>query len=315
MMGMVIPLGLVVLAHVGGIPTRASFTTPSVLGELADRSYSVTWLDDDSDLTGIFDFYYQSANIPPGAQIGSDAFVGVPIPTGQQVAIMEPSDALIWDTTVVPAGSYYLYAIATDPPLDPLFGASAAPVTVRHPGDPLWPALVVDEPDAIGDTQAELFAVRFRARGEGPLTATLRGRNLTPENDQPYYEIGEDISLEEVSPGSFTGCYLWDLRALVEGQHYVEVRISDQAGRVYTAYSRTMTVSLAADGEPPTCAAPDPEADANPLRSDARTPNVGEPGGCGCVVGRRVPGRLGTVFLVGALIALTFSLRKRSAAR
>src|SRR5688572_22007113 len=160
------------IAHVGGIPTQAQFDRPIELGELADGSATITWRDNEQDPTGLFDFFYQPSNVRPAVMVGHADFAGTLFAEG--VMISDPTNTLAWDTTAIPTGTYYVYEVTRDPPLTPVFSVTPAPVTVQHAGDPRWPAVVVDEPDGIGDTQPSRFAVKWRATGEGTLTATIR---------------------------------------------------------------------------------------------------------------------------------------------
>src|SRR6185295_15242636 len=150
-----------------GIPTAANFQNPNQLGVTADQSFDFTWIDNEQDMTGKFDFFYQSSNVHPLAPVGSPEFMGQMVPGAQQVAISDPANHYLWDTSTVPSGSYYLYEITADAPLPPISGISLAPVTIQHAGDPLYPAVLVNEPDGIGDIVVDSFAIKWIATGEG----------------------------------------------------------------------------------------------------------------------------------------------------
>jgi MYXO-CTERM domain-containing protein len=271
------------MPHVGGIPTRARFVEPGVLGAVCDESCPISWQDNDLDPTGLFSFFYQPANVPYGALLSDPAFAGTAIPGGTDVLISDPANTLSWDTSSVPAGTYFVYAFTRDPPLAGVYGMSLAPVTVQHPGDPLWPAVVVDEPDGVGDRATESFAIRWRASGEGTLTATV---TAVPEEGEPVV-VGVDQ----------TGCLTWDLTGVpLASYHSVFVTVEDDAGRTHAAWSRDRIVVLGpADGTPSSCEMPAPDAGVGP---------PGETPGCGCAVGPAAGGGDPVSAIVIAVVAL-----------
>src|SRR5437762_3084368 len=114
-------LSVVLAFHVGGVPTPAKFVDPKGVGAAGDQSFDVKWTDGDMDPTGKFSFYYQVSNVPPNATLSSPSFMGVAIPEAQQLPILSTMNDFQWNTSAIASGSYYLYAITTDPPLMPVW--------------------------------------------------------------------------------------------------------------------------------------------------------------------------------------------------
>src|SRR5262245_28733528 len=108
------PAAAAVAFHVGGIPTQARFTRPIDLGELADASATITWTDLEQDMTGVFDFYFQETNVRPAARVDHPDFAGTLF--AADVPVLSPDDQLLWDTSTVAAGSYFVYEITDDLP-------------------------------------------------------------------------------------------------------------------------------------------------------------------------------------------------------
>ena len=309
----------VLVAHVGGIPTQALFERPVELGEVADTSATIVWRDNELDLTGLFDFYFQPSNIRPAVMTTHPDFAGALF--AEAVPVSDPSDQLIWNSSAVSAGSYFIYEITRDPPLSPVFSVSPVPITVRHAGEPRWPAVVVTEPDGIMDTQQTRFAVKWSAAGQGTLMATIR-----------YGTVGED-TLSEIVSGvplvasdaeRYEGCYLWNISLLAQGTYYVQVEVADEGGRTHTAFSRNSLViyrnpDLPDAGVEPACEGTPSPPDSGSGTGDARTPAIGEEQdrGCACALARGggPPLTSLTIFACAAVAALRPRARPRRVAR
>jgi hypothetical protein len=299
--------------HVGGIPTQAVYDKPVQLGESADATARIEWHDNEQDMTGLFDFFYQSSNIRPSVMSTHPDFAGTLFGSG--VPISDTVNLLDWDTSAVPPGSYYIYEITRDPPLSPVYSVSPAPITVQHGGDPRWPAVVVDEPDGIGDTQPARFAVQWRATGEGPLTATIRYGEVL--NDT-LTEVAAGVPMVEAGAGSYEGCYLWNISLLAQGTYYVQVDVSDGA-RSHAAFSRNVLVVYrnpdAPDGgvEPACESAAGPDAGAGRDGPAVMGGDDDQPT-CLCRAGGRGRAPLASAFACAAVLAALRARRRRAGA-
>jgi MYXO-CTERM domain-containing protein len=304
-----------IFAHVGNIPTIAVFDQPVGVGNVADQSFTFGWEDNDGDMTATFSMYYQPSNLPPNGTVAE--VTGTAIPNGQAMPIMDPNDVLVWDTSGVPSGSYYLYSVTTesDGALPPSLGMSHGVVTIRHAGDPLYPAVVVTEPGALSPPVGDAFAVKWEAIGEGPMTATVRGKARDDAGDPAV--LATDLPMAE-GGGKFTGCYLWNLGAEPNGYYEVQVEVRDSAGRTHASYSISNIVLFRDPqptdaGVPPSCTVPGtPDAGADaPDAGMSGGDDDGGGGSCGCRVGgaRTAGGSSALALLLG--LALLARRRRR----
>ncbi len=221
---------------------------------------------------------------------------------------------LVWDTSALASapGSFFVYEITRDPPLNPVFSVAPAPITVQHPGDPRWPAVVVDEPDGIGDTQAEHFAIKWRATGEGTLKAAIRYA-MTAED--ALSDLAADIPMAE-DAGIYYGCYLWNVSLLPQGTYYVQLEVSDEGGHVHRAFSRNVLVVYRNPDLPDAAVAPSCEGSGAPPDGGSTRDGAGGGGndddgggGCPCRVGHR--GRWPRASLLGVVALVALSRRRR----
>ena len=293
-------------AHQGGVLSPSNFQVPADVGEVADRSYLVRWIDNDTDPTGVFEFYYQPVNVPPQWFLASPLFLNTPIPGGESIRVDNTTNQLSWDTSSIPEGSYFVYSITRDPPLDPIYTFAAFPVTVRHGSGSAAPAVVVDEPDGVGDITPDRYAIKWHASGEGALTATVRAYGIGA--DPVPMTLVTDLPLVTRN-GRQEGCFDWDASALELGYYYAEVEVKDARDRTHRAYSPLFLVLYREPGmdagvTPPGCQGfPQMPPDAGPGGDDD------EDGGCSCDL---APSR-GAPPLVALLLLVvgTLVLRRR----
>jgi MYXO-CTERM domain-containing protein len=317
-------LPVVVLAHVGGIPTQADFQEPRGVGNVVDGTATITWMDNNADPTGLFEFYYQPHNVPPNASLMSGDLVGTRIPCDGSaqcdtttdplaVRIMDATDALGWDTSAVPSGSYVVYAITRDPPIQPIWKMARGVITVQHPGDPLYPAAIMTAPGVTVPPVADSFALKWEASGDGPMTATLRWR-AKDGGDPGFTELVADVPMSDAGGGLHRGCYVWDVSDKTNGYYFVQVEVKDAAGRTYLANGDASVVVFRDPS--PTDAGPAASCEDVGVPDAGPGPDAGGPGGddeggeptCGCRVGRA--GSAGG-FVVGALLLLGLRRRRR----
>jgi hypothetical protein len=184
-------------------------------------------------------------------------------------------------------------------------------VTVRHPGDPLYPAVVVLEPDGEEDSVSSTYHFTWVATGNGPLAAMLRVRR--PGTEDPYQTLAPDIAMTDEGDGTWTGEYDWDVSELPEGFYYAEVTVSDPGGLTHSAYSRsTMSIRHSIDagaGDIDAGGAGTPDA-SGPMGDD----DGGEPK-CGCRVGGRGGADVTPEVALGVLLLAALRLRGRRSGR
>ena len=308
-----LPLAAHVIAHVGGIPTKAEFVTPVNVGDVSDASFALTWTDNEQDMTGKLNFYYQPSNARPGALPTSTDFAGDPI-VGD-VAILDPTNTYAWDTSAVPSGSYFAYEITRDEPLMPLVAVAKRPFTIQHPGDPRFPAVVVSKPDGIGDTQARRFAVKWQAAGEGALTATIRAQDKDAET--PFEELASNVAMRDLGGGLYEGCWEWNVELMPQANYTIQVEVANEGGQTHSSFG-AFPVVVARDashpetGEPPSC-------DVVVITPDGGTVAAvdgggGGGGGGGCSIAPRARGRghgLAAPFALAGVLVWPFKRRRR----
>jgi MYXO-CTERM domain-containing protein len=310
----------VVAAHVGGIPTQADFQSPKGVGNVADQSYTFTWRDNDLDPTGKFEFHFQDHNVPPNAslQTGELDTDGGLIPCSgatqcdtvdpNLVIIKDATNQLTWDTSALAAGSYVVYAVTKDPPLQPIWAMATGVITVQHAGDPLYPAALVTAPGAVVPPVADSYAIKWEASGAGPLTATVRWR-AKDGADPNFTDLVTDVPMIDEGGGIYQGCAVWDLSAEPDGYYFVQVEVKDAAGHTHLSNGRTSVV-VYRDPQPTDAGPPASCADVTPPDAGPGMPDAGMTGGddtggggpgCGCRTGRTSAGAGGLVVLAAAL--------------
>ena len=86
------------------------------------------------------------------------------------------------------------------------FGMSHGVVTVRHPGDPLYPAVIVTEPGAVAPPVADVGASVGGHRRRPAHRARL-GKSRDEAGD--LVELATDVPM--APSATWRGCYLWNL--------------------------------------------------------------------------------------------------------
>jgi hypothetical protein len=272
-------------AHIGGTVATAAFTSPPPgVGSppytfaTADTSFTVAWNDGDVDPTGRFYFYYWDhapADVTPVVEVEAMA---TPIPEGSSgiwVACQCAADlgvvcpdagtrdcrnSFTWDTSAVPAGTYWIIASNVDPPFH-VYSTSATPVRIAHGGAPLPPAVLILRPSGIGSADLT-FHVQWIAVGQPPLHFDLAyGEDNAMRVFGPKTAIGTDVAAQQGSDGTFS--YDWDTSAIASQDVFVQVRVTDGTTQTAATLSHQLTIyhPQPSDlGPPEDLAAPAPDA-------------------------------------------------------
>ncbi len=78
---------------------------PDTTNPVADSSYEITWQDSDPTGNAVISLYYDDNNS------GND---GMLINGAQNISASDMANSFIWDTSNIPEGNYYIYAVITD---------------------------------------------------------------------------------------------------------------------------------------------------------------------------------------------------------
>lgn len=219
-------------AHLAGVPTIAWFEAPLEVGIVVDESYTFRWTDYD-DTEGVvgntlIDFFY-TETMPATYRMGSvpAALEGTPIVKGIPEADLE--NTWVWDTSEVPAGTYFLWSMAHDAPFR-MVAFARGTVTVAHPGDPIHPAIAVTDPDGDGHVAVGSYVIRWEAfdpdgSGKVRLEATTS-------------PVGADRILLAEGLDPATGAFEWDTSAVEPGDWSIFARIEDGRDLFHEAWGR-----------------------------------------------------------------------------
>lgn len=241
----------------------ARLPEPSELGVVVDESYTVRWMDADEPVetgTPTVNLFYTADGPPtflPG-EMPPIGLMGAPIAEG--IPEEDLDNEVVWDTTTVPSGHYWIWSRVDDPgailPVDGVL-LSPAPVTVRHAGDTIGPTVRITAPSAAYTTARGEYAIQYEAFApNGEATVRLEAGRSFDGTD--FVVIADDL------PADTAGSFLFDAAALglEPDSRYttltIRAVISDDVG-TFTAYAPAFLIH---DQGPPAKPAPDEEAEA-----------------------------------------------------
>jgi hypothetical protein len=322
--------------HVGMLPAVAKFTAPAepVTTHVdpndtftwsgfanADASYTIQWTDGDIDPTGRFTFYYMDHE--PTFQVGPDEIeqtlghkivdgvndsggyfascicstdLGVTCPPDIRDPNGNCANQLVWNTSGLAPGTYWLVAVNNDPPYH-TWNVSGAPVRVVHGGTPP-PAAIILRPDGFGAFDKG-YHLQWLGDGKAPLRFDLAyGLEDTGAGNTIIGDIGSGVSATDNGDGSFG--YDWDISQLPSNKAFwVRLTVTDADGQTsFTDSKFAVTVfHSGATAMPDLAMAPPPK------------------GGCHCSVENHAlaPGRdglLAALFVLGGLGAVVYLARR-----
>jgi hypothetical protein len=221
-------------------------------------------------------------------------------------------NSLVWDTSLVPEGSYFIIALNNDPPFQ-LYNVSDGPVRVVHGTHTPGPSVVVLRPDGTGSFDTS-YRTQWLAVGTGPLTIDLSwGYDEFGLVLNPTTPLATNLQAPLAPDG--TQYYDWDVSQLMNMElYFLRVRATDGMGR--TAYSDSR-LGLNVYHPPPDLSAPVDSGiilvphDLSMDSTDQAVPDLARPraSGGGCELPPRstgaVPLALGLALaLVAALVLL-----------
>ncbi|WP_157370375.1 hypothetical protein [Vulgatibacter incomptus] len=200
---------------------------------MADRSYPFRWTDFDDLAVGetTIDFFC-TRSMPPTYRMGTQPLVSPDDTTVIVVGIPErdPANVWEWDTTDLPAGTWFLWSLAHDAPFEMAAFARGA-LTVAHPGDPVWPAVIVTSPDESSVVADRSFEIRYEAFDPDG-SATVRIEATRSLDGSELILVADDLPAAGES-------LQWDTSALPSGDWMVKATIEDARGLVTHAFGRS----------------------------------------------------------------------------
>ena len=258
--------------------------TPFGVREVADQSFEIRWFDATNSAepvvgtgTVTFDFFYTSnmprtytyGRVPPGLD-GTLIQAGVPE--------SDPDNQLVWDTSAVPAGSYFIYTVANDTDStasDPVGVAfSRGVVTVQHPGDQAHPAITFSQPDNPFHFATDGFELRYLAFDPaGDAQVRLEASSSTATD--------EWILLAEGLPAEPDNGFEWSTVDVREGPWSFRATLVDGRQRTAVAYSRFFVTVLHFE-DLDAGVALDAAAAPSPPDAGALPPPIPRKSGCRC---------------------------------
>ena len=208
---------LVELKAINTSPTL-TITEPDGTDDTASTSYTISWQDSDPEENATLALYYDTDNS------GADGTLIV-----ENLSEDAATDTHTWDTTALPAGTYYIYGVIKDGVNAAITSYSKGAVTISQNTPP---TLTITEPDGTDDTASNSYTISWQdADPEENATLAL------------YYDTdnsGADGTLivENLSEDAATDTHTWDTTALPAGDYYIYGVINDGVNAAVTAYSK-----------------------------------------------------------------------------
>jgi hypothetical protein len=103
------------------IPPTITITAPGASGDTADEFYLVRWSDSDPDDDAMVSLFYSTSST-----------CSSPISLTGDTNEDDTVNAAVWNTTVIPAGTYYILGTIRDGVNPPVSSCSSGPVVVAH---------------------------------------------------------------------------------------------------------------------------------------------------------------------------------------
>jgi hypothetical protein len=215
------------------VPPTIEIVEPDGIDDLADKSYMISWADEDPDSNAVITLYYDNnTNRTDGL-----------IPIVEDLSEEDELDYYIWDTTTIDNGSYYICARIDDGVNLPVYNYSSGKVTVTNHA----PTIELIEPDGIDDIvePGETYLITWLDWDlDSHANITLYYDNNTVPNDyigagieaMITTDINEsvDVTLAFYPHDSY---YVWNLADVPEGIYYIRAEIYDYTNPVVYDYS------------------------------------------------------------------------------
>ncbi|HNT37454.1 MAG TPA: hypothetical protein PKH07_20840, partial [bacterium] len=183
--------------------------TPPAQGALADNSYLIQWTDDDPDGNASISLYYDTTN---------SGLMGTLIASGIQEDLDGINDTYTWNTSSIPEGDYYIYAVINDGH-NTAHSYSKGVVRIRHS----YVVTVNDliQPNALGvqwiDADSQPTAVLGLNISDRGARASLQSVKLFVEDVSVFPGSFETTDLEQVRGETEYGVMVYRDDGTLEG--------------------------------------------------------------------------------------------------
>jgi hypothetical protein len=189
---------------------------PNGIADLADRSYIISWLDDDPDDNATITLYYC-------VELSESPIL---IQGASELSEDDENDMFIWDTTNISSGSYYIKAKIDDEVNPEVWSFSSGKVTINHS-----PKITITAPNQNNNNADESFSITWTDQDneENALISLYYDiDNFGNDGTLIALDIEEDESIDIFS---------WNTTNIPNGKYYIYAEISDRINPLYTNYS------------------------------------------------------------------------------
>jgi N-acetylneuraminic acid mutarotase len=193
-------------------PPTVTVTAPPIEGASADSTYTINWTGSDlnPEDTLTVDLYYDTDLNPATRNL--------------IVADIDNTGSYDWDTSGIPAGSYFICAVIDDGS-ETAYDYSDGQLTINHA-----PTITVIDPDGVSDTAHTFYEITWDGSDPDPddtLSVAL------------YYDNDLDPATKTFiySDPSNVGSYTWDTSEIAEGDYYIYAEINDGINPPVSDYS------------------------------------------------------------------------------
>ena len=226
------------IAHAGE-PAVAYLLEPVGVGNVVDETTVFTWIDADVPIptgTATVDLFYTSRRPRTfAAGVIPDDLVGEPIVQGLRER--DPNNRYEWDVSNVPSGSYHIWSRVNEPPSEDMsiqiIHFAPGIVTVAHPGDPVYPAVLATSPPNAFDFADASYEITYSAFDpDGTARVKIEAAQMTLSGEAGPYEV-----LVEGLPAVEDGRWTWSTGDVEEGDWLFRLTIEDDRGLSFTTFS------------------------------------------------------------------------------
>lgn len=203
-------------------PPLIQIVEPDGENDQANTEYMITWIDSDVDDDASISLYYD---------IDSSGYNGILIMSSLSENEHGNSGTFIWDTTPIPEGEYFIYAIIDDG-FEVSRDYSPGKIKIDHTGiTNTAPKILVLTPEKSVIDVDENYIIRW-IDSDPEDNAII---SLYYDTDQVGYN--GDLIISDLSEDDEGDSFLWDITGIPNGQYYIYAKIDDGVNDAVYDYS------------------------------------------------------------------------------